>query len=120
MNLRSIANASTSIINPNVPVTIKKYTGYTQDAGLNTTVTYSEINTTAQVQPVSSEHLQHIDGYTSGTDFKAFYFNNDLHGVSAPNGNDFIVWAGNTYKVVELTEGWYSTSGWSKVIARRQ
>lgn len=120
MNLREIANTNTRIINPNSSVTIKKYGGYTIGTGQKRTVSYTDISTTAQVQPVPSYKLAHIDGYSSGAVYKTFYFNEDLKGVSAPDGNDMIIWNGETYKVVEQSEGWYATSGWSRVLGQRQ
>ena len=120
MNLRDIANCSTKLINPNSDVTIKKYNGYTIGTGQKRTVSYTDISTTAQVQPVPSYKLAHIDGYSSGAVYKTFYFNEDLTGVSAPTGNDMIVWGTETYKVVEQSEGWYATSGWTRVLGQRQ
>ena len=120
MNLREMANANTRIINPNVSVVIKKYNGYTIGTGQKRTGSYTSINATAQVQPVPSYKLAHIDGYSSGAVYKTFYFNEDLTGVSAPTGNDFIEWGTETYKVIEQSEGWYATSGWTRVLGQRQ
>ncbi|MGN0016022.1 MAG: phage collar protein [Candidatus Avelusimicrobium sp.] len=117
MNLRAIANAATSVINPNKPVTVKKYSAQTFDPAGKAVVSYTEINTTAQVQPVDSYKMQHIDGYTAGGVYKAFYFNDQLHGVTRPEGNDLIILGAETYKVVDQPEGW---PDWSKVIGVRQ
>ncbi len=117
MNLRAIANAATSVINPNRPVTVKKYSAQTFDASGKAVVSYTEITTTAQVQPVDSYKMQHIDGYTAGGVYKAFYFNEQLQGVTRPEGNDLIILGAETYKVVDQPEGW---PDWSKVIGVRQ
>ena len=119
MNLRAMANSITSSINPNVDVIIKKYDGKTLAADGMPVITYTTINAIAQMQPELSYRLQHLQGFTQGGVYRAFYFNEDLKGVSAPSGNDFILVGSETYKVIEQQEGWYQTSGWTKVIAQR-
>ena len=119
MNLNAIANNSTSIINDNVSVTIKKYVSNTKADTGKATITYTDITASAQIQPVPSFKLQHIDGFSSGGVYKAFYLNGDFTGITRPNGNDLIVVGSETYKIVEQPEGW-QTAGWSKVIGCRQ
>ena len=117
MNIREIANAATSIINPNMPVTIKKYNGAAFGASGKADITYTEISAFAQIQPVDSFKLQHIDGFTQGSVYKAFYFNEQVQGVSRPDGNDLIILGAETYKVIDQPEGW---PDWTKVIGVRQ
>ena len=119
MNLRAIANGITQGINPNIDVTIKKYDGKTLNEDGTVNITYTEIPATAQMQPEASYRLQHLQGFTEGGVYRAFYFNEDLTGVTAPTGNDLIIVGADTYKVIEQQEGWYQTSGWTKVIAQR-
>lgn len=119
MNLRAIANGVTQSINPNIEVTIKKYNGKTLNADGTVKITYTDVSATAQMQPEPSYKLQHIQGFTAGGVYKAFYFNDDLKGVTAPTGNDLIIVGAETYKVIEQQEGWYATSGWSKVVCQR-
>ena len=106
---------------------IKKYVGETFNPDGSAEIAYTEIKATAQMQPYPSYKLAHLQGFTSGGVFKVFYFNEDLNGVTAPVGNDLILVgvdeegnAAETYKVIEQSEGWYATSGWSKVLAQRQ
>lgn len=120
MNLRSIANSVTQSINPNIEVTIKKYNSKTLNADGTAVITYTDVPATAQMQPEPSYKLQHLQGFTQGGVYRAFYFNEDLTGVTAPTGNDLIIVGTDTYKVIEQQEGWYQTSGWTKVIAQRQ
>ena len=119
MNLRALANSITSSINPNVNVVIKKYVSKVLSADGMPTITYQTINAIAQMQPEPSYRLQHLQGFTQGGVYRAFYFNEDLKGVSAPSGNDLIIVGSETFKVIEQQEGWYQTSGWTKVIAQR-
>lgn len=120
MNLRAIANGVTQGINPNIDVIIKKYGSKYLNADGTVVITYDEIPATCQMQPEPSYRLQHLQGFTEGGVYRAFYFNEDLKGVSAPTGNDFIIVGTDTYKVIEQQEGWYQTSGWTKVIGQRQ
>lgn len=120
MNLRAIANNSTRIINKNVEVVVRKYLSSEQCDNGKRRIQYKDIFATAQIQPVDSFKLQHIDGYSQGGVFKAFYLNGDFTGITAPNGNDLIMVGKETYKIIDQPEGWDLTSGWSKVIGARQ
>lgn len=120
MNLRALANASTKLINPNVTVTVRKYSGRTTNANGTVNPSYTDISASAQIQPVDSFKLQHIEGYSQGGVYKAFYLNGDFTGVSRPNGNDLIIVGSETYKIIDQPEGWNLTSGWTKVIGARQ
>ena len=119
MNIRDIANCSTSIINQNIPVTVHKFVTNDLNEDGTVNIEYTDIETTAQIQSVPSERLQHINGYSAGSVYKEFYFNEQMSGISAPNSNDKITVGAETYKVIELSEDWYLNNGWSKVLGIR-
>jgi hypothetical protein len=116
MNLRKIANASTKIVNKNVEVTVRKYSSHTIAKNGKIENDYEEIATIAQIQPISSFKLQHLENYVQGAVYKAFYLNGDFRGLNRKHGGDFIKVGPDVYEVIEQPEGWDLTSGWTKVI----
>ncbi|MDR3049430.1 MAG: hypothetical protein LBV16_06325 [Elusimicrobiota bacterium] len=120
MNLRQIANAATQTINPNMPVIVKKFAGYSSAAGGKVTSVYEDIFVEAQIQPVDSFKTQHLQGYAQGGVYKAFYLNGDFTGLSRGKGSDLIIAGNETYEVIDQPEGWALTAGWTKVIGCRQ
>lgn len=119
MNLRDIANCSTSTINQNVSVIVHKFVSNDLNYDGTADIEYTDITAVAQIQSIPSERLQHINGYSAGSVYKDFYFNNQMSGISAPNSNDKITVGSETYKVIELSEDWYVNNGWSKVLGVR-
>jgi hypothetical protein len=63
MDLRSISNAVTDTVNPNILVTVQASTGYTIGSGLKQIPIYaSPVEGYAQVQALTESDLRHLDG----------------------------------------------------------
>lgn len=120
MNIRAMANAATSRVNPNTPVVlmIPREAAYSDDGSVS--IEYDLVPATAQMQPAPSQDLLLIDGRSAGSVYKIFYLNGNLSGLSAPKPADKIIAAGNVYKVVSQPEGWNETAGWTKVLAEQE
>jgi hypothetical protein len=121
MNLRQIANRSTSAINPNIPATLKRSNGYkTDDAGQRTPI-YETLSGTVQVQAMSAGDLQHTENLNIQGVLRAVYINGNWVGVvrGDAKGGDVLQFAKSNHGavhnwlVVSVVESW---TEWTKVI----
>lgn len=132
MNLRGMANAATSAINPNIPVTLRRSTGYTTSASGKQVPSYGyDEQITVQVQALTQKELQHLNGLGISNGQASVYANTQLSSVDRPSnsGGDLIEFGtdartpaalrGQTWLVVALLEGWVG-AGWSKAAITSQ
>lgn len=115
MNLRGIANAVTTSINPNITVTIKKSNGFTVGAGAKQVPAY--ITTTgvkAQMQALDGNDLNQMDGLNITGTLRALYVYGSLSGTIRPTGQggDLVTIDGKDWLVVRVLESW---TDWCKV-----
>jgi hypothetical protein len=114
MDIRSIANSCINVVNPDIPVTVKKATGYTIGTGAKQIPTYATgVVGMAQLQALDSKELQQLDGLNINGTIKGIYLRGVLAGVIRPNqtGGDLILIGAETWLVVKVFEGW---AGWTK------
>lgn len=124
MDLRGIANAGSSTVNPNITVGVKRSTGYTTDpASLKQVPAYAATVTgPAQLQALDNDDLKQLDGLNITGTLRAIYLRGVLAGVVRPTGQggDVVTIAAQagvpdmlvgTWLVVRVLEGW---SGWTK------
>ena len=93
MNLRGMANAATSAINPNIPVTLRRSTGYTTSASGKQVPSYGyDEPITVQVQALTQKELQHLNGLGISNGQASVYANTQLSSVDRPSnsGGDLI------------------------------
>ena len=132
MNLRGMANAATSAINPNIPVTLRRSTGYTtSDSGRQVPSYAADEPVTVQVQALTQKELQHLNGLGISNGQASVYANTQLSSVDRPSnsGGDLIIFGtdaktpaglrGQTWLVVALLEGWVG-AGWCKAAITSQ
>lgn len=132
MNLRALANRSTSRVNPNVAATLKRSTGYTTGADYARAPAYAADEAIVlQVQALTQSELQHLDRLNISNGQASVYANTQLSSVDRPSqsGGDLIVFGtdaatpaplrGQTWLVVALLEGWVG-SGWCKAAITSQ
>jgi len=89
-------------------------------AGRKQVPTYATpISGPAQLQALDSKDLKQLDGLNIQGEIKAMYLRGILAGVIRPDGigGDLIQFAGQTWLVVKVLEGW---SQWTKVALERQ
>lgn len=118
MDLRSIANAGSSVVNPNEIVTVIRSTGYTIGAGAKQTPTYADpISGDANVQALDSDDLKQLDGLNVQGVLRAIYLRGTLSGVIRPNqtGGDIVKRknGSETWLIVKVLESW---PNWTKAV----
>lgn len=109
MDLRSIANAGASVVNPNTIVTVRRSTGYAIGAGQLQVPTYADpVTGPAAIQALSASDIQQIENLNIQGTTRAIYFRGVLAGVVRPDstGGDLVEWEGNSWLVVRVLESW--------------
>lgn len=117
MNLRGIANAISSVINPNVAAQILRSAGYTIGQGARQVPTYYDAESVfVQVQALDGKDLQQIDGLNIQGTVKAIFVQGVVKGASRPDGTggDIVMIGTQKWLVVKVLEGW---STWTKAAA---
>ena len=107
MNLHKIANAAIRRVNPNIPAVLKKYAGETTEVGRKKVPSYlPDQDVIIQLQPLSKEDLQHIDGMNLQGLIKAIYVNGNYFSVQREmeQGGDIFVINGEQWLVVAPVE----------------
>jgi hypothetical protein len=109
MDLRGIANSVSSIINPNETVTVLRSTGYTIGVGARQVPSYAApVTGPGQVQALSSDDLQQLDGLNIQGTIRAIYLRGALAGVIRPDGTggDIVQRGDQQWLVVKVLEAW--------------
>ena len=111
MDLRGLANAVTSTINPNETVTVLRSTGYTIGAGAKQVPTFAApVTGPAQVQALDANDIKQLDGLNIQGTIRAIYLRGTLAGVVRPNqtGGDIVKRKNETesWLVVKVLESW--------------
>lgn len=77
----------------------------------------------AQVQPVATGDVRHLDALNIQGKLKTVYYNGDLNGgvrVSLKGGDLVTLADGSIWLVTDVPESFYMTAGWSKVVITLQ
>lgn len=123
MDLRSISNNASNVINGNITVQVQTSGGFTMDTGPGhrQVPAYNEpVTGPAQVQALDNSELKLIDGLNLQADVKAIYFKGRLAGVVRPDskGGDLVIFPDkSTWLVVKVLESWRS---WTKAVIVKQ
>lgn len=119
MDIRSIANAASSVVNGNVPITIKRSTGYTIGPGRRQVPTYQVTTGWGQVQALTGDDLKQLDGLNIQGIVRAIIVRGPLQAVSRPDqtGGDIITIDGHDWLVVQILEAWQD---WTRAVIRKQ
>ena len=122
MDLRGLANAVTSTVNPNETVTVLRSTGYTIGAGAKQVPSYAApVDGPGQVQALDADDIKQLDGLNIQGVIRAIYLRGTLAGVIRPDGTGGdIVKRKNeteTWLVVKVLESW---PDWTKAAIVRQ
>ena len=123
MNLRSIANAATRAVNPNIAATVHVCTGYATAPNGTQQPTYAPPSpVTIQAQALTKREIEHLDNLNISNADRAVYANLQLTGVdrTKKTGGDLLTFEGDVYLVIATLESWPSSGGWTKVALRRQ
>jgi hypothetical protein len=109
MDLRSISNAVTDTVNPNISVTVQASTGYTIGSGLKQVPSYaSPVTGFAQVQALIQADLKHLDALNIQGATHSIILRGNLNAVVRTNskGGDLVTIDGETWLTVAVLEQW--------------
>ena len=116
MDLRTIANAVSETVNPNIIVSVRRSTGFTIGTGAKQIPTYAAaVIGPAQIQALDSVELKQLDGMNIQGVVKGIYLRGALAGVIRPNqqGGDLVdvaapapVFFQGTWLIVKVLEQW--------------
>ena len=124
MNLQNIAVGYISAVNPQLSLSVKLSTGYTENSeGAQIPSYASPVSFPGQVQPLSQQDLRQLDALNIQGSQMAIYVNGALNGVvrSEVIGGDLIIISSGpsagTYLVTANLEKW---PDWCKVAVTLQ
>jgi hypothetical protein len=109
MDLRSISNAVTDCVNPNISVTVKASTGYAIGSGLKQVPSYAApVTGFAQVQALTAADLRHLDGLNIQGATKSIILRGELNAIVRVNsqGGDIVIIGTQTWLTVAVLEQW--------------
>jgi hypothetical protein len=120
MNLHGIVSSAIGAVNPFVPATVRRSTGYTTNADYSRTPTTSDLPIRAQVQALTADDLKQLDGLNIQGVMRALYTDGSVAGVIrvAAKGGDVVVFPngtlpeGNTWLCTHVLEQW---PDWCKI-----
>ena len=129
MNLHQIVSGAIGTINPFVTATLEYSTGSTIGADGSRVPTYATpISAQVQVQSLTYNDLQQIDGLNIQGVRRAIYLNGEWQGAVRPDGKggDLLKFpstpggAVQTWLVVCVLEDWAAEDGWTKLCVTLQ
>ena len=130
MNLHSIVRAAVNGVNPDIAAVLLASTSNSiNNAGVQTPSYAAPVTVQVQVQPVSSQDLQHLDYLNLQGEFRALYLYGDSEGIVrvSQKGGDifqfspFIGQPVARWLVVKADETWnVDGGGFSRVIVQLQ
>jgi hypothetical protein len=109
MDLRSLANSVTDVVNPNILVTVKASTGYTIGSGLKQVPSYAApVTGFAQVQALTAADLRHLDGLNIQGATKSIILRGPLNAIVRVNsqGGDVVTIGTQVFLTVAVLEQW--------------
>lgn len=106
MDIRSVANGVSSVVNDNMAVSVQASTGYTIGAGQRQVPSYAApVSGFAQIQALDGVELKQLDGMNLEGVLKKIYLRGALAGVvrAQSKGGDKVTVASGPYAGVWLT-----------------
>ena len=120
MDIRSLANGVSSIVNPNESVAIWRSTGFTVVGGSKQVPTYAAaVMGFAQIQALDGDTLRQVVSLNIQGVLRAIYLRGALAGVIRPagTGGDLVKRGAETWLVVKILEHW---PDWTKAVIQLQ
>lgn len=122
VNVRTIANALTRSINPNIGATVRRYTGETTAASGKRAANYAAPTPlVVQAQALSKKEVDHLNSMGISNATRAAYANGQLAAMDrkTQSGGDLLQFENIVWLVGAVLEGW-TTAGWCKVALIQQ
>jgi hypothetical protein len=106
MNLHGLAVGYVGIVNANRSITLKRYTGITQNDNFEREPSYTSTTILAQVQALSSDQLHTASNLNLQGEMRSVICADELRGVSKPDqkGGDMLNFDGHDWLVVHVQE----------------
>lgn len=120
MNLHALAAPAVHRVNPFIPATLLRSTGYTVSDDGHQVPTYAPpIAARVQVQMLAGKDLAQLDNITLQGTVRAVYLSGDWEGMQRPlqKGGDLLQFDGQTWLVIAVLEHW---ADWSKLAVSLQ
>jgi hypothetical protein len=126
MNLHQIVSGAINTVNPFLPATIMVSSGSVTASDGTRVPTYISTPVTAQVQALSYQDMQLIEGLVINGERRAIYVNGEFNSVNRPTseGGDLVVFAdgtvypfGTIWLVAMVTEQW---PDWCRLVCTLQ
>lgn len=121
MNLNAIAASALGTISPAQQVVYQRSTGYvTNDDGSRTPSYATALTLSAQIQPLTYNEIQHLDGLNIQGRRRAVYLNGHWDGLERDRvkGGDLVTFGdGRVWLVVLVSESW---PDWCRVVLTLQ
>lgn len=105
-------------MNPDISIVILQSNGFTVlPGGIQVPGYLPAIYATAQLQPIPSEELKHINNYNASSVYYDLYIDGDWHSLNRADekGGDLIYFDGFEWLVISRPEAYSLTSNWTKV-----
>jgi hypothetical protein len=124
MNLHSIVSGQIGAVNPQMTVSVQLSDGNETNADGSEKPSYcSPVLVIAQVQPLTTGDLRHMDSLNIQGKHQAIYISGPIQGAvrsTLKNGDLITLPDGSVHLVTEVPENWFQTSGWTKAIITLQ
>jgi hypothetical protein len=106
MNIHGLAVGYVGIVNTNRTITLKRYTGITQNDHYERVPSYTSTTILAQVQALSGDQLREINHLNVQGEMRSVICADELRGVSKPDqkGGDMLNFDGHDWLVVHVQE----------------
>lgn len=120
MNLHGIVAGVIGAVNPLVPITIQRSTGYTKNDAFEQVPTYAApVTVIAQVQSLTADDLRQVEGLNIQGEKRAVYINGRTDAIIREDqiGGDLVTWNGIIWLNVHVLEYW---PDWCKFVITRQ
>lgn len=124
VNLRRIANAATSRINPNITIGLERYVPgpVIPNPDGTTAPSYDpSVPIVGQVQALGKKDIDHLSALNISDCERMVYVNFQLQATDrvAQTGGDLLTFEGRKWLVMAILEGW-TTAGWSRAAVSKQ
>ncbi len=124
VNLRRIANRTTSRINPNLTIMLERYVPGPPTVADDGTATprYSDpMPIVGQVQALGKKDIDHLASLNISNCERMVYVNTQLRATDRRDqtGGDLLTFEGRVWMVLAIMEGW-STAGWCRAAVAKQ
>ena len=106
MNIHGLAVGYVGIVNTNRTITLKRYTGITQNDHFERVPSYTSTTILAQVQALSSDQLHTANNLNFQGEMRSVICADELRGVSKPDqkGGDMLNFDSHDWLVVHVDE----------------